>query len=200
MRSGGRLCKTSRVITFQMNLDRNFCCFSLCLLLEFPHSFPSPQFTFQTCFIILVPAWVPNLQFVRTNYVRQLLLFSRTRWWASGAEEKQQRLQAGSRKALDSVSYDFFHRKIRKLLKMDVEELVLAEGQCLSHCHRECVHPRGTCRNPPRYPCRNKSCTTHPLSFAHRFPSSFWALERSLNQPWFWESHFRKCGALAKAD
>lgn len=66
-------------------------------------------------------------------------------------------------------------------------------------CHSECVHPRGTCRSLPRYPCRSKACRTHQLSFAHRFPSSFWALERSLNQPWFWASHSCSKGWLGQS-
>lgn len=71
------LFKTACIITFQV--AKNFNYFNLCLLLENPCCFLSSLLSSQTCVVILVPVLPPNLQFIRTNYVRQLQLFSQDR-------------------------------------------------------------------------------------------------------------------------
>lgn len=88
MRSGGGLYKTAHEIIFQIILARNLHCFSLRLALEFPLSFSSSLLLSQTRVIILVPVLAPNLQFIRTNYVRQLSLFSQDRMMGLGSRRE----------------------------------------------------------------------------------------------------------------
>lgn len=94
-RSGGGLYKTAHEVIFQINLARNFHCFSLRLVFEFPLCFSSSLLFSQTHVIILAPVLAPNLQFIRTNYVRQLSLFSQDRMMGLGSRREAAEVMSG---------------------------------------------------------------------------------------------------------
>lgn len=142
----------------------------------------------------------PNLQFIRTNYVRQLQLFSQGRVMGLGSRREAAEVTRWHQKGSGQCFIWHFPKQDKEAWWRWMWNSRYLQGDGGVTSSRWMQASNRNLQEPARIHTREQSlhdtCSSLPQA---TYPLS-WAPARSFTQLQFWASHFKKCGVLVRGE